>query len=99
MPNHPLFSHELRDEIINIFINDPYNTEGHYQANRVHAPDGSVGWPDHKISKLGKLRDKYGSKKFDTTFDALIDSNIIVKQTVNEYDVYSLSRKFITEDL
>ena len=99
MPSHPLFSNELRDEIINLFINDPYNTKGHYQANRVHAPDSSVGWPDHKNSALLKLRDKYGYKIFDTTLNVLIDSNIIVKQTVNEYDVYSLSGKFITEHL
>ncbi|TXI92286.1 MAG: hypothetical protein E6Q33_07405 [Neisseriales bacterium] len=99
MLNQPLFDHELRDEIINIFINDPYNTEGHSLANRIHAPDGSVGWPDPKNSKLAKLKDKYGYKKFITTLNILIDSNIIIEEVINEYEVYSLSSKFITEHL
>lgn len=99
MPNHPLFDHELRDEIINIFINDPYNTEGHYETNRVHAPDGSVGWPAPKSHKLEKLKSKYGTKIFTITFNVLIDSNIIIKEIINEHFVYSLSSEFITEHL
>ena len=97
--SHQLFIPELRDEIINIFINDPYNTEGHYQANRVHAPDGTKGWPDHKNIDLIKLRDKYGYQKFDTTFNTLINANIIIKEIINEYEVYSLSKEFILKNL
>ena len=99
MINHPLFIPELRDEIINIFINDPYNTEGHYQANRIHIPDGSKGWPDHKNVDLKNLREKYGYQKFDTTFDTLINLNIIIKEIINEYEVYSLSKDFILKHL
>ncbi|MBX9866053.1 MAG: hypothetical protein K2Y14_04005 [Burkholderiales bacterium] len=99
MIDHPLFIPELRDEIINIFINDPYNTDGHYQANRIHIPDGSKGWPDPKNAKLSNLRDKYGYQKFHTTLDTLINLNIIIKETINEHDVYSLSKEFVLEHL
>lgn len=95
---HPLFSIELRNIIISLFLKDPYNTAGHYQANRVHV-DGTKGWPDNKIiSQLSDLRDHYKHDVFDATFQVLLDSNIVVKETINEYDVYSLSGKYIIEN-